>query len=152
MTVTAAPQTIVSPPCSDTENGCVWDFVEPDEDFFIRVRGGGGGGRVWDFCQGTIFVQKIGRPASRDLRSIVQTRVNWNRAKFKVLYTDPIPSLRIILDQEEIYRPNMNTIEHHFHRESAVHILLEEDAFSASCSTGTGANHQKAQASRSLER
>ncbi len=38
----------------------------------------------------------------------------------------------------------MNIIEHHFHRESVVHILLEEDACSALHSTGTGANHQKA--------
>ncbi len=70
-----------------------------------------------------------------------------NRAKFKVLHIGPIPSWHLILDQEEIYRPNMNTnmntIEHHFHRESVVHILLEEDACSASRSTGTSANHLK---------
>ncbi len=37
----------------------------------------------------------------------------------------------------------MNKIEQYFHGETAVHILLEEDAGSASRSTGSGANHQK---------
>ncbi len=37
----------------------------------------------------------------------------------------------------------MNRIEHCFHRESAVHILLEEAAYCALRSTGSGENHQK---------
>ncbi len=34
-----------------------------------------------------------------------------------------------------IYRPNMKTIECHFHGETAVHILLEEDACTRSVRT-----------------
>ncbi len=64
----------------------------------------------------------------------------WNIANFKVLHTDQIPSQYLILNQEEIYRPNMNTIEHYFHGESAVHKLLVGDA----SGPVPGANHQKA--------
>ena len=43
---------------------------------------------------------------------------------------DQIPYWCLILDQKQICRPNMNTIEHSIHGESAVHILLEEAAYS----------------------
>ena len=35
-----------------------------------------------------------------------------------------------MLNKEQIYRPNMNTIEGHFHGETGVDILLEEAAYS----------------------
>ncbi len=41
------------------------------------------------------------------------------------------------LEQKQIYRPNMSTIEHHFHGESDVHTLLEGAAYSASRLIGT---------------
>ncbi len=75
-----------------------------------------------------------------------QTRENWNNANFKGLHSDQIPSWSIILHIEQIHRPNMNTIKYYFHRESAEHILLEEDAYCASRLTGSGGNHQKGRA------
>ena len=53
---------------------------------------------------------------------------NWNKAKSQRGYFDQFPSWCLVLDQEQIYRPNMSTMEHHFHGKTAVHILLEEDA------------------------
>ncbi len=87
--------------------------------------------------------RKIGRPASRDLRSIVQTRANWHGANFVFLHSDKKSFWHIILYLEQIIWPIVNKIEQHFYGETAVHILLEEDAYSASCMTGSGANHQK---------
>ncbi len=37
----------------------------------------------------------------------------------------------------------MNTFEYYFHRETAVHTLLEEAAYSVSCSTSTQRKSQK---------
>ncbi len=56
----------------------------------------------------------------------------WNIASLKVMYTGQVPSWCLILDQEEIYRPNVNTIEHHYHCETAVHKLLVHNAWRAS--------------------
>ena len=47
-----------------------------------------------------------------------------------------------MLNQEQIYKPNMNIIEYYFHRESAADILLEEDAYSVRARPVPGcANH-----------
>ncbi len=52
------------------------------------------------------------------------TRQVQNRTQIRAFLEDgfdQIPSWCLILDQEQIYRPNMNRIEHHFHGKSAVH-------------------------------
>ena len=43
----------------------------------------------------------------------------------------------LFLNQEQIYKPNMNTIEHHFHGESDVHIFWNAMPVFAWCLTGT---------------
>ncbi len=72
-----------------------------------------------------------------------QARAFWNTAKSQSSHFNQFPSWHLVLDQEQIYRPSKNTIEYYFHRETAVHILLEEAACSALHLTGSSANHQK---------
>ncbi len=63
----------------------------------------------------------------------LQTRLklwSWHGANFLLLHSNKNSFWRLILNPEQIYRLNMNTFECHFHGETAVHILFEEDAFS----------------------
>ncbi len=62
---------------------------------------------------------------------------------FLANWFDQIPYWHLILDQKQIYRPDMNTIEYHFHRETAVDILLKEAAYSVHAwpVPSHGANH-----------
>ncbi len=78
-----------------------------------------------------------------DLWSIVRTRILGTLPSFKTLHFDQIPSWLLILDQKQIYRPNMNRIEYYFCRETAVYILLKEAAYSVHARPvpGRGANH-----------
>ncbi len=49
-------------------------------------------------------------------------------------------SLTKNISTDQVY---MNTIEHYLHRESAVHTLLEEAAYSVRARSVAGANHKK---------
>ncbi len=55
----------------------------------------------------SLIERKTGRPASRDLRSIVRSRALGTRPSFKALHCDQIPSWCLILDQEQVYTLNM---------------------------------------------
>ncbi len=65
---------------------------------------------------------------------------NWNTVKSQQGNFDKFPSWCLFLEQEQIYRPKRETIEHHFHRETAVLIILDNNACCALRSTGTGTN------------
>ncbi len=67
------------------------------------------------FVKSTVKPQKIGRPASRDLQSIVWTRALGTLPGFKALQSDHIPSQPTILQTQQNNRSNMNKIVHCLH-------------------------------------
>ncbi len=92
-----------------------------EECYFIQFNKMGGlAGHTW----------KIDPAVLGDLhRSTAPDKTSWHGANHLLLHPNENSLWLLIRKQEQIYRPNMNTIEYYFHGETAVHMLVEDDAF-----------------------
>lgn len=93
---------------------------------------------VFPLCFNKIGHQPL---AIRTCRQELWTITKWQGAKFLLLHSNKNYFWCIMLHMEEIYRPSMNKIEHHFHGETAVHNTGRWclSRFALDCS---GTNHQ----------